>query len=299
VAHDAGAARLLFSWLKPLHKQLRFYVAGPAREILEQERPHSANETSLEACLNNCRLLLSGTGWTSDLEHRARSIAAEYNMNSIAVLDHWVNYRERFQRQNITVLPHTLWVSDTEALVLAQKQFPTLMVQQLPNHWLNNLAEKVTISRQNLAPKTPAKPGKNLLYFLEPLRDHETGNPTGKEFEALDYWLAQLPKLMATEELDSERTKLQLRLRPHPSEPRGKYMDWIRRNAQSWPLQLDSHKDLAVSIANADLTFGCETQALVAAMACGVPGFSTLPPSAPRCRLPHRQLQHLALADQI
>ena len=44
VAHDAGAARLLLSWLEPLDKQLRFYLEGPALEMLHKERPQARNE---------------------------------------------------------------------------------------------------------------------------------------------------------------------------------------------------------------------------------------------------------------
>ena len=57
-------------------------------------------------------------------------------------------------------------------------------------------------------------------------------------------------------------------------------------------LQLDPHPSLPESLADADLAFGCETQALVAAIACD-DAISTSTNRAP-CRLPHRKLLHLA-----
>ena len=45
----------------------------------------------------------------------------------------------------------------------------------------------------------------------------------------------------------------------------------------SWIL---THRYLE-SLADADLAFGCETQALVAAIACDITAISTLPPTEP------------------
>lgn len=293
MAYDAGAAKILFSWLTPLSKELRFYVGGPALQLLEKTRPETNNSDDLSACLRDCQLLLSGTGWSSDLEHQARLIADHHGIYSIAVLDHWVNYRERFVRDEIMVLPKALWVSDTEAASLAKKQFPGMQVQQHPNQWLNALIREVDSHRKQESKPIIHKPGTSLLYLLEPLRDRHSGELTGGEFTALDYWLEQLPSLMASGCINRERRKLDMRLRPHPSEPADKYEKWINRNGKEWPLRLDPHPSLAISLAHSDITFGCETQALVAAMACQIPAICTLPPFMQPCRLPHRQLQQL------
>lgn len=293
VAHDAGAARLLFSWLKPLKRQLIFYVKGPAQKILEEELPGTKHEQDLQVCLDKAQLLLSGTGWSSDLEHHARILAAEQGLPSIAVVDHWVNYRERFQRGESFMLPESLWVSDKEAAEIAQKTFPKLNVQQLPNLWLDKLIKDVNSCRRRQKKMKPQHPGCNLLYLLEPLRDWDSGAPTGDEFKALDFWLDQLPGLIAKGLVHQNRNALRLRLRPHPSEPTGKYDAWIAKHADGWPLQLDTHPSLPESLSEADLAFGCETQALVAAIACNITAISTIPSSESRCRLPHRKLQHL------
>lgn len=298
VAHDAGAARLLFSWLQPLQRQLRFFVQGPARQILDKERPDISPCEGLEACLDQTQLLLSGTGWSSNLEHRARQFAAERNIRSIAILDHWVNYRERFVRQGRIALPEGLWVADSEALALAHSQFPTLSVQEHPNLWLNQLISEVASYRSTLQKKGIKRAARNLLYLLEPLRDHANGELNGQEFVALNYWLEKLPSLASNGQIIKDRQLLKLRLRPHPSEEPGKYEEWIRSHSHEWPIELDTNPSLAISLAQADVTFGCETQALVASMACNLPTFCTLPPLAPPCRLPHSKLLHLANTDR-
>ena len=285
VAHDAGAARLLQSWITPLGPQLRFCLDGPALSLFEAERG-PMQKLNLQESLQGCHLLISGSGWSSTLEYDSRCLAAALGIPSIAVLDHWVNYLQRFQRRGETVLPDGLWVADSEAAALAHRLLPGIPITQLPNHWLEMLQHGVQRERQQLGRTGAMTPAKNLLYLLEPLRDHSSGLPNGEEFIALDYWITKLPDLIASG-LVAEREQLQLRLRPHPSETPGKYNTWITQQRDHWPVMLDH------SLAQADLTFGCETQALVAAIVCDLPAFSTLPPSAPPCRLPHSQLQHL------
>ena len=56
----------------------------------------------------------------------------------------------------------------------------------------------------------------------------------------------------------------------------------------------DPRSGLAEALAWGDLAFGCETQALVAAMACDLPAFSTVPPWAPPCRLQQASLLQLS-----
>ena len=295
VAHDAGAARLLLSWLEPLDKQLRFYLKGPALEMLQKERSNIPIEKSLETCLSECKLLISGSGWSSDLEHHARIIAKKRKIKSVAVIDHWVNYSQRFQRNGSQALPQGLWVSDKEAAILARKHFPNQWIQQLENKWLNQLTLEVERFQAKRKPKGPRSPASKLLYLLEPLRDPISGDKNDGEFQVLEFWLSQLGALMRTETINPCKEELQLSLRQHPSEPAGKYKEWIEKHRHAWPITLDRCTSLSESLGSADMVFGCETQALAAAMACQIPAYSTLPPDFPPNRLPHKQLQHLNL----
>ena len=142
VAHDAGATRLLFSWVNKLERQLKFFVEGPAEAILDSMIPNAKKAISLESCLRDSQILISGTGWSSDLEKKARLLARNKGMANIAVLDHWVNYRQRFEFDGEELLPEGLWVSDLEAAKLAEREFPKQCIQLLPNYWLINLKRK-------------------------------------------------------------------------------------------------------------------------------------------------------------
>ena len=83
----------------------------------------------------------------------------------------------------------------------------------------------------------------------------------------------------------------QVRLRPHPSDPPGKYDGWIARHADR--ACLDDAADLAGAIGGCAWVAGVESFALVVALEAGRRVVVTLPPWAPPCRLPHRGLLHL------
>ncbi|MEB3353690.1 MAG: hypothetical protein VKM34_05585 [Cyanobacteriota bacterium] len=256
---------------------------------------------TLEEALAGAQVLISGTGWASDLEHRARRLARQRRIPIVAVLDHWVNYRERFQREGKEQLPDGLWVSDTEAAALANAAFPNVPVLQLPNHWLEGIWSTVQVLR-SMTNSQPRRPARRLLYLLEPIRvpwSHgSAGASEAGEVQSLRYWLQQLPCLINQGWVAPQHELEALALRPHPSEPVGKYDALIAEAAASWPIQLDRASGLSEALAWADAAFGCETQALVAAMFCNLPAFSTLPPWAPPCRLPHENIRHLSLLTE-
>lgn len=301
-AYDAGAASHMAAWLAPLQPKLRLCLAGPAEQWFNARLQPAINPNqTLEQALDGAQVLISGTGWASDLEHQARQLARQRGIPSVAVLDHWLNYRERFQREGEEVLPDALWVSDAEATALAKAAFPNLPVLQLPNHWLEGLCSDVQAIRSNGGSQA-RRPARRLLYLLEPIRvpwpaaagQSPDNTAEAGEIQGLRYWLQQLPHLIVQGWVAPQHELEALLLRPHPSEPVGKYDALIAEVATAWPIQLDPAPGLAEALAWADAAFGCETQALVAAIACNLPAFSTVPPWAPPCRLPHSPLHHLS-----
>ena len=275
-----------------LQKKSKNLCKGTCRRFVSEGFEQKI-EYSLDLCLAKSSIVVTGTGWASDLEHLARQLAFSRNIRSVAVLDHWVNYRERFERNGNLQLPEEIWVSDTEAAALASRMFPKLPVKQLPNYWLQGLSNKVDSRRGKLKPRSPAT---RLLYLLEPIRvpwstTSALGSEAG-EFQGLRYWLEHLPRLIDQGYVAPVHQLESLKLRPNPSESVDKYDSLISEYNSSWPISLDSSTELADSLAWADATFGCETQALVAAMFCGIPAFSTVPPWAPPCRLPQSSLNH-------
>ncbi len=277
VCHDAGAANIILAELQadPACRVLPV-IQGPALKLWQALR-RGKPVLDLDNALDQARSLLSGTGWASDLEHRARQGARARGLPSAAVIDHWVNYEARFEREGRVVLPGEIWVTDDDALALAGRTFPGLPVRRRDNLYLQAQAEAITQAGAE-------QPGR-VLYLLEPIRFSWPGLAQAGEFEALDFLAAHLNKLGASQ-------PVQLRLRPHPSDAPGKYDAWLAAHPQL-AATLDDSPTLAAAIAAAQWVVGCETAALPVALGAGKKAASTLPPAAPRCRLPHQGLLHL------
>lgn len=277
VCHDAGAANVILAWMEvqPRHNW-RPLMQGPAANIWAKSTLQGPTYLSLDEALSGAKLLLSGTGWASAIEHQALLMAKAQGIHSIAVIDHWVNYEERFVRDGVTVLPDEIYVTDAYALRKAQQSFPCVPIQIHSNLYLENLLREISAAHDDSQ--------EEVLYLLEPIRAHWPRNVAG-EFEALNYFLTHLDTLRIPRET-------LLRLRPHPSEPKGKYAEWMAAHA-NLNLALDDGGPLAQSIARARWVVGCETYAMVVALAAGRHVVSTLPPWAPDCRLPQEGIIRL------
>ena len=96
VAHDAGAANHIAEWLGTKRREQYFgSVRGPAKAIFS-ERCSWLNNFEFEDFIPKCNILISGTGWASSFEHDARKLAKDVGCHCIAVIDHWTDYRKRF-----------------------------------------------------------------------------------------------------------------------------------------------------------------------------------------------------------
>jgi len=273
VCHDAGAANLILGWLKVEGAiTVRPFMQGPAASLWRLAFPTQPLCGSLEESLDGAQSLLSGTGWASALEHQARQIAFMRRIRSVAVLDHWVNYFQRFEREGQVQWPDEVWVADANALMLAQEALPGLPARQLDNLYLADQVSSIG---------TPPGNG-TVLVVLEPVRS-TWGRSQEGEFQALDYLFQHLDQLWPT-------GVAQVILRPHPSEPAEKYRDSLTRH----PLTLmDTSPDIATAISRADVVVGVESFALTIALAAGRPVYSSLPPWAPPLRLPHYGIQQI------
>ena len=278
VCHDAGAANIVLAEMQAA-AQVKFLpvMLGPAAKLWVQNGFEESALLTLDDALLTAHSVLSGTGWATDLEHEARKRAAHLRLTSIAVIDHWVNYAARFERHGELVLPDELWVTDRYALDIAEACFRGQSIRLLPNRYLQSEVS-------HIAAFSASTTGQ-LLYVLEPLRFSWPGCSQPAEFDALDFFVSNLSKVAST-------GSLQIRLRPHPSDAEGKYTDWLTTNAKHG-ITMDTSSSLSEAIGCAEWVAGCETAAMVVALAAGRKVLGTLPPGAPRCRLPHNGIVHL------
>ena len=279
VAHDAGGANQIIAMLQANGGSagIKAYMEGPALILWQRAFPAHTLCITLENALEGSRSLITGTGWASNLEFDAIDVASNMGLQTAALLDHWTNYEQRFVREGRTVWPNEFWVVDRYAFTIATQAFLEKSVKQWQDYYL-----KTQI--QQIVPPASDSEEQALLYILEPARSNWGQNRPG-EFQALDYMLENLPLLSLPE-------GVRILLRPHPSENLDKYSDWLAQHADQ-KVALDNSSTLAEAISQAHWVAGCESYALVVALASGRTVYCTLPPWAPACRLPHEGLIHI------
>lgn len=273
VANDAGAANIILAWLSAEDLSgIRAVMMGPALALWKGRFGDAPCASSIEEALDGAAALLSGTGWASDGEHRARKAARALDLPSVAVIDHWVNYPDRFVHDGETILPDRVWVTDPYALAEARRTLPGTPSEERPNLYLSSQA----------AAAGPLPPTGDVLFVAEPARS-DWGRDSAGEFQALDYFMAH----RAAIGLGAAR----VRVRPHPSDSAGKYDAWIAAHPGA---ALDLSPDMATALRPASTVVGMNSFAMVIALVSGRRTICALPPWAPPWRLPHDGVVHLS-----
>lgn len=289
VCHDAGAANIIYSWIESsiqaspsLANSIRIYSQGPANYLLDNfDIKHVVRCSSLDEAMKNAQTLLAGTGWATSLELQALDQAKKMGIRSISVIDHWINYSDRFCIEGWQIDPDELWVTDSYAKDIVEKTFPGVKVNQKPNLYIARTVDRIN------ALSTPTSSMLRILYVLEPFRKPWIKGREDGEFDALEYFFLHMEELLRS-------PVAEVRLRPHPSDPPGKYDRWLD-STKTFRLLLDVQPELEHSIAWADVVVGCQTMAMVVSVEAGKRVICSMPPWAPPCALPHEGIEKMAL----
>ena len=280
---DAGSANHIVSWIKRAKLAPIFICAeGPAKLIVSKNLPAINLAADIEKALDMSLTLISGSGWQSNFEYEAISLANEKKIHSIAVLDHWINYKSRLTRNGKLALPNEIWITDNYAKEIAEKEFPNINCNVQPNFYLDDFLLRVN----NLPKKINLKNTLNILYVLEPIINLKNTQEYS-EFEALDYFIENIYTI-----LNDKSMKLIITLRLHPSESKDKYDSWIKNNSHQTIL-LDKESSLEQLISSADAIFGRNSYALALGIHAGKKVISAIPPPFSQCILPYLNILRL------
>lgn len=276
VCHDAGGANQILAMVRAGYfAEISVYLEGPAKDLWDPTRSNNRFCSNLSELVTNVQTVVTGTGWASNLEHEARLTATARGVYSIAVLDHWTNYADRFSRYNVEVLPDEIWVVDEYALRLAREIFPSVKITLFPDYYANQQTRRI-------APLS-AVVKNELLYLLEPMRS-DWGHDEPGEFQALKYFFKNVQQLALPDDTV-------IRLRPHPSESTGKYDDFLAVPRHHQVLM--DPGNLTEALSRARWVAGCQTYAMTLALKADRKVYCSLPPWAPACKLPHEGLIHI------
>lgn len=286
VCHDAGGAEILSSWLKRNNNNnnVRIVAEGPAKEIFIKKLG-KVKFFKLDEGLNKSNLLLTGTGWETNFEKQAMYKARNLGIKTVAFLDHWVNYRERFEFNGNITLPDEIWVGDRDAESIANRLFSHTPVIFYPNPYFEDLKEEMS-----LTPNLKNETGKlKILYVCEPVAEHALSQHGDERYwgytenDALNFFLKNLNIFC--------NSIYSITIRPHPSENINKYL-WVD-NFLNLPIKFSKGKKLIDEIIASDIVVGCESMAMVVGLLAKKSVISTIPPGGRPCQLPHKEIKSL------
>ena len=272
------------SWVLHQRADFHFVLKGPAIHIFSKKLGKLKN-LSLEYAIEKSDWVICGSSWQSELERKAIYICKNITKRVVVFLDHWINYKERFQFMNKLILPNEIWVGDDIAYNIAKKTFQSSPITLIQNYYLSDIVEKIK-NRVNLKKQENSD---RILYVCEPVREHALIN-YGDEF----YWGYSeedaLIFFLKNSFLISEKIK-KIKVRPHPSENINKYK-WLKEYSDS--IYLSNRSDsLDKDISEADIIVGCESMAMVVGLLAGKRVISCIPPEGKKCGLPHKKIEHL------
>jgi hypothetical protein len=285
VAHDAGGAEVLSSYVRRNGVDGLFVLAGPALTVF-QHKLGAVQLATLADALPQCDRLLCGTSWQSTLELEAIAAARAHGLPSAALLDHWVNYRARFERGAQLTLPDEIWVGDSMAMAMARDALPETTLRQIDNPYVADLRDEL----RALPSQSHTGQALRVLYVCEPVAEHALLRFGDERYwgyteqEALRYFLDHLSLLGKPVEA--------IVVRPHPSERAGKY-DTVLAGCDL-PVAMSKGAPLLDEIVAADVVVGANSMAMVVGLIAGRRVFSCIPPGGRPCALPHTEIEHLA-----
>lgn len=284
ISHDAGGAEILSSWLRRCDEPYCLALDGPATDIFLR-KIGDRRSIPLDEAIEQSDWVLCSTSWQSSLERRAISLAKSGGKKVVAFLDHWVNFKERFQEGGVAILPDEIWVGDVEAEKIARACFAAVKIVLKPNPYFEDL--QLEIKKIQIVPSDATKC--SVLYVCEPIREHallQFGNERYwgyTEEDALRYFLQNVNALGFAVS--------KVKIRPHPSESKTKY-DWAM-NGATLPIEMGGNKTLLEETVEADVVIGCESMAMVVGLLAKKKVISSIPPGGRVCSLPHPQIGHL------
>lgn len=306
VAHDAGGARALLPAARELRRrgaEVSAIRAGPAVRIFAEEAPEIGgpdlpDDTAPPELAEVLRraapdVLLSASGLYNCIEHRIRRAARAAGLPIVALLDSWLNYGERFERDgDARSLPDKVCAIDEltrRGMIAAGMSEEDVSVTGHPD-----LEAAVVRSRKWTAAERAAQrqeaglpDGATVLtFFSDPFyigsNDefysgpgalmHPDGTPLFG-YTTRDILPAVIEELEAA--LAAQNGTALLLVRPHPSESPDALRRIIESTATSrlrLALQATGAADEAIRIS--DAVIGMMTIALLQAALVGVPAIS-------------------------
>ena len=258
-SHDAGGAELLSSFIIANNLSGKYLLSGPAIKIFNSKDLLSS-DNQVATLQTKTSILLSSTG-TTDFEYSHMFKGIELSTKVIALIDHWVNYKERFERQGKNISPNTILVVDQYAFDKAKREFPKIEIILIDNDFLERLKKEYY--------ETELDEVEYDYVFMCESRNANSSieqNPVIDHSEGLKYFFEMLSSI--------GENNSRILIRPHPADLGNDYKVYVPIN---FPLvKVSSEYNLIKTLRRADIVVGCNSMALVIAESVGKRVYSAI-----------------------
>ena len=223
-------------------------------------------------------ILVTGTSFENSTESWFRRLARIRGVHSFAALDHWCNYRHRFELPNGGLaFPDRLGVMDKFAFLKMKEAGICRRDIAIVGH---PVLESLLRIRKPRGSKS-----RQVLFLSEPISWDGKLDPKVVRYPGHN----ELTILRRLLEAFAERPELRagtLLIRPHPLEPVTRLRAVVRKHAQAGlKVRIDRSRDLEAEFASSRAVLGITSIALLQAQLMGAPVLSLQPKHA-RGRIP-------------
>ncbi|EDZ62384.1 conserved hypothetical protein [Sulfurimonas gotlandica GD1] len=182
-------------------------------------------------------VIFYGTGWQVDFSNIVKNICMNTKIKSVALIDHWSNYKERFAKES---LPDTIIVMDDLANKIAKKTFNNKVnIIQLKNHFIEYMISNFSLIEH--------KSLDSIVFLSQPTVVNKV------DLDAYEYTLV--------ETLLNFFDNIIIRL--HPSENENKFNKIIAKYPKVIVKIVKPHEeDLLITLSQSKLTIGLSSMAL-------------------------------------
>ena len=264
VCNDAGSANIIVNWIKFYNYKYFIKAQGPAKKIFKRILPNLYLNTSLTSLVNKSEIIITGTSNISSLENRARVLSIKNKKKVVAVMDHWVLYKEGLVYKNKLILPDEVWVTNKNSFIKANTIFKKTKIKQKKNFLENSIQSIKKNKKKNI---------RNYLYFLEPVNNLI-------EFLALKKFLFFLLK-------NQINKKINIIFKLHPRENISKYKSFLKI-FNEFNYKIIDDVDLKSLFSWSQIIFGMRSYALVLGFKSKRTVYSLLPIKKFKSTLPYK-----------
>ena len=289
ISHDAGGAEILSHLIDMKKDNYYFVLDGPAKKVFKKVLGVSSSRLS-EKTLACCEIIISSTSWQSSLELNALSIAKKLDKYIIVVLDHWVNYRQRLTYEGQIIVPDEIWVTDQYAESITRSIFKNVCIKTKPNLYLEKTVKRI---KSNIN-KVTNNLEDNILYVSDNISEHgekyygDSRYFGYNEFDSLKYMIDNISFIT--------KNHFEIKIRPHPSDPDGKYEEMVYAH-KDLNISISKSNSLEADISASNIVVGAQTMAMVVALYAGKKVISSIPKGCKELSLPHKGI--IKLKDLI